>query len=665
MSFYAFPDLKPIDRTGILSDKEDCGDEANFQEGCILFEVTTVWKHYQSLSNKELTLHLLKAFTDNKENVAVLNGRSTIAYVGNQVLEQYFMMKMSGVPVGTLLNPIQRRYASDVTLRFLETFLEDKTVYGVEVETQTSVAERRMLPSLRTTMEGGIDAQHLQRDLQAVATLETKVIIYGVDHPDNSESLFNAVEATFAQNQRRYLRELSRGHLRPGVINDGVDLGGVFHGLLGVQMSIEGLSNVTDVGTYESDTSDENNIGVKWIYIWAGVFTFSMTWLAFRIARDYCLVPEEARLQKKERLSERKARLKEQQRIRKEKRTKKRAERKERRSSIGEKRRPFGIRRSRRHGEGKAAGSFVSGKDKIDATPLKVDHVSVSAVRWPSDPTAQNIAGEKGRGIAPSNSMPISMGRESLEVLDLASESVAKGGKKPLSCSSQVSSDSTPRNRSREMGGVVEAGVSMPGKARGSSAQPVYHAGSGENRGLKPSTSIGSTSSDSTERRDSRHSQESGPRTTRTSHSRPTERHAEVQGGSSGILRLDRASPARPPRPLVNKSGERGRAVAASKSLPIGGQPMLSPAVSSSEQSWGERGVSPKRQNSFDRPHCEHVAPSGIPVKKKTKGVGAPKDVARKKKKSDRGPRLDIAGNSKTTCKARKKHPSKSRTANT
>jgi hypothetical protein len=380
-----------------------CGKVVTFQSGCTLLEATTTWSHYESISTKKLTLEVLLGLTDQKENVAALEqDGSPLVYIGDQALQDVFELTLSGVPAGTLLNPIQRRYASGVTRHFLETNLvvpsaessSGNTVYDVVVQQQTEVAtgRRRRQRRRRRMLRGSADYEeddedmelydsernmddvhfsnkdmdhHHPRNLQdSTASLSTLSVVYSVGDPNKANDFSKSIKTLFSKQQRVYTSALKLEQLRPGEINQGANLGAIFQGLIGVQMSGYIPPNVTDTNDDASD-EDETDNSKLWILIWSSVLAVSVVWLTYRVCKDYFLVAEEAFIHKREKLSERKARLEEEREVRREKRRLKKEMRKEREREKRERRRSEvgggGVGRSMRWGRSEGGGGGGGG----------------------------------------------------------------------------------------------------------------------------------------------------------------------------------------------------------------------------------------------------------------------------------------------------------------
>ena len=568
---------------------------------CTVVHIISDWSHFESISFEELQWRLYMALTENKQRIGILDDGTKIRYIGNELISQTYNLVLDGVPKGTVLNPIQRRYIGDVTYDFLDTFVatggedDDSTVvYGVEIETQTTIAERRLVVSANTTTTSSMMQQqqkHMlrgdsssssgetssdehysnyygdvdddqdstgvpknlrsQQQRRRLATLETPAIVYGIGDPKNSKEYFKVVEDAFKKNEQRYKLELSKNQFRPGEINDFGNVGTVFQDLTNVKVTpvsgdVGGGDGGGSTGSGGYSGGDQGRfVGDQWIYIWTGVLAFSVVFLTYRIAKDYFLVSTEAKVQKKERLSERQARLKEEQQKRRERRRERRQQKKERRRE----RRGRGRERSESDSDSEAddrsrASRFIPRKlrgrgkykknrgdgrppspgldrDKMDAllsgrpTDLTSEGNSPQADDFRRSTqdlvpiTPRNRAGEHGRGIAASKSLPLSprdrdnRGNDrKLDDMDLASPAGSRASsrnqKPTLSTSSSNHSLTTARNRAGERGRGVSSSRSMPMAPRRQAStsgggmrkdESLASLASSRNRGGKPTKS--------------------------------------------------------------------------------------------------------------------------------------------------------------------------------
>lgn len=202
---------------------------------------TIAFQHLQSL---ESPLLLSKNVVAVGDELGVTNSNSvSVAYVGSPVLASRMILTLEGI--SQKLSTLQESYLEQVSSQFFSEFTTSVQIYQVQVIEQSTVNDRRLL-------RGG---REYQRQLQA-SGLEIAVDIYGSS--ESLEYLQTAILDTISSNKDRYVDELALQHLRPGAINNnGNDFGSIFDDISDIQVrtSSDGSSPTTDNNGESSPTA--------------------------------------------------------------------------------------------------------------------------------------------------------------------------------------------------------------------------------------------------------------------------------------------------------------------------------------------------------------------------------------------------------------------------
>jgi hypothetical protein len=190
---------------------DDCA-VIGFEGGCIVYNSTLTFKHFQTVSSEEIEYELVSSIE--ASNLFVDSAKTSdspeMVYVGERILRRFYEITLSGVPPNTVLGSIQQEYISDTTHDFLRSF-SSELPYLVEIIHQRALQGRRHLR----------DHRQLQSQDLVLGTY-----IYGIG--EDTEEFFVAIEDAFRHNEELYTAKLQREQYRPGAINEYVDLGFVF-----------------------------------------------------------------------------------------------------------------------------------------------------------------------------------------------------------------------------------------------------------------------------------------------------------------------------------------------------------------------------------------------------------------------------------------------------
>eukprot|EP00980_Cylindrotheca_fusiformis_P026645 scaffold16771_cov99-Cylindrotheca_fusiformis.AAC.2 len=260
--------------------KEDCR-EYGFTNGCVVFDNTLSFSHYQSLSSKDVQLEVIRSIGDTNDAVS-FNGQSKMIYIGPKAVSRYYKMELVGITAGTILNPLQRDYIGSVTLDFLDTYSDEKP-NAVDVVGQD--LSRRMQES---DLRGG-------RQLQ-VGVVTAESFIYGIT--DDPTAFFDAIEEAFRARAKDYRTQLEVEQYRPGPINAEGDFGSVFTNLIKVSVK----TNETSSGGSSAGETEDNT----WLIICSVGIALSLLFLMYRFCKDCLLVKDGAKIDKSQTLSARK-----------------------------------------------------------------------------------------------------------------------------------------------------------------------------------------------------------------------------------------------------------------------------------------------------------------------------------------------------------------------
>ena len=239
---------------------------------CSLISTTLTVAHAFTMPPGVLKTELLDSSRDQLiESVVIQNDVETF-YAGQAVTTGDFIIALEGVPDGTPMNALQRRYFERTTSTLLSTFSE-LPIYRVDVRDEvvsgreTSDERRR-----RTTTRGGLRGT---RRLPAAGVSQVITTIYGTGSPSDLRA---AVIETIVTNNERYRLELAREQLRPGEINE-LDSGAWFGDISKVSASITNFGD---------SAGGEESGPVNWFTPPAiSLIAICFIWLAFRIYKDY------------------------------------------------------------------------------------------------------------------------------------------------------------------------------------------------------------------------------------------------------------------------------------------------------------------------------------------------------------------------------------------
>ncbi len=269
---------------------DDCS-RYNLTSGCELYDSDIIFGHFKSLGARELVLEFLLKLNFRK-GLGDLGDGISVTYVGDEVLEQEYDVTITGVPPGTVLNPIQRDYLEKVTFDFLEEF---STAEPHRVEIRQSVSDQRLLRRRET--------RHVHssftRDLEEQGVVHAEAVVFGIGK--DREAFLEELEKAFVSNTEQYKEEVQRQQYLPGEINDETNLGVVFEGLTDITVKRFGPPS-PPTPTVSSSKEKLNSSQIQIIVFSVGLVV-SFLWLVYRILKD-CVWVEDGWTVKKEKLSE-------------------------------------------------------------------------------------------------------------------------------------------------------------------------------------------------------------------------------------------------------------------------------------------------------------------------------------------------------------------------
>jgi hypothetical protein len=281
----------PVSNIHILVD--DCS-EYDIEGGCDLYDSDLVLGHFESLGARELVLEFLLKL-NNRNGLGALQDDLKAVYNGDKVFEQQYAVTLTGVPFGTVLNPIQREYLEKVTYDFLDEF-SDAEPYRVEI--RQSVDDTRRL--LRGGRDETLGAWDDRRGLQAPAVVRAEAIVYGIG--DDRKEFLEDLEAAFLKNTEQYKEEVQKQQYLPGEINDRSNLGSIFSEILGVQVKRTGPDEAVtgSSGQTADDGVDSTQIQIISFSVAIGL---AFLYLVYRVMKD-CVMVQDGWAVKNEKLSE-------------------------------------------------------------------------------------------------------------------------------------------------------------------------------------------------------------------------------------------------------------------------------------------------------------------------------------------------------------------------
>jgi hypothetical protein len=265
--------------------------------GCDLFDSDVVFGHYKSLEARDLELALLLQLNFLK-GLGDLGNDINVTFIGDEVLQQQYDISISGVPAGTVLNPIQRDYLQGVTLDFLDAF--SKSVPN-RVTIGQSTDKRRQLRS-RWTIEGNGDSRpHWRRSLEAGNVVKAGALIYGIGK--DSDAFFKEIEKAFASNAKQYKDDVQQQQYLPGEINDEENFGAIFENITDVSVARSQASEPTLPPAADTSSKDKLSSSQIQIIIFSILIAITFFWLVYRIMKD-CVLVQDGWAVKKEKLSD-------------------------------------------------------------------------------------------------------------------------------------------------------------------------------------------------------------------------------------------------------------------------------------------------------------------------------------------------------------------------
>ena len=356
---------------------------------CSLIYARVTFLHLPTVTPGEVTLQILSDASKIADSVVSHNLVET-QYVGDPVFRLDFIITLNGVPTATPMNKVQKRYFDVVTAGFLEQAMTNITIYSTEVTGDTVTGGQAGRRLIRTNGLRGIST----RRLQAQAALQVVTTISGASSSKDNE-ITSAILQGFGGSTKQYLEQLATQQLRPGNINDG-NSGDMFANLSGAQIIVKpdnyGATRPPAAVTASQaakKTGKRDNL--IWICLAAVVFALAVIYLAYRIYRDFFYAPREKKMQLDV--------------------AGRRSGPPSRRPSLDGSRRPSfeGRRPSLERPSNGLSRSEHSPRRPTPMDPLMAQSAHVPRTTSRSPP--RNMAGEKGRGVKPSRSLPMDLRR--------------------------------------------------------------------------------------------------------------------------------------------------------------------------------------------------------------------------------------------------------------
>lgn len=256
---------------------DDC-TEYGIAGACDLYDSDVQLSHYQSLSDRELILEFMLKL-NNRKGLGPLDNNINVVFTGDEVFEQQYDVTLSGVPFGTVLNPIQREYLEKVTYDFLDEF-SDAQPHRVTV--RQAVEGRRQLRG-REEISGAVGAFG-QRRLQERGIVHSEAIVYGIG--DDKKEFLKELDDAFLKNTDQYKEEVQKQQYLPGDINDRTNLGGIFSGLVGIKVKRIGSDEAVLASSGEVPPDDKLDSTQIQIISFSSAIGLATLWIIYRILKD-------------------------------------------------------------------------------------------------------------------------------------------------------------------------------------------------------------------------------------------------------------------------------------------------------------------------------------------------------------------------------------------
>lgn len=270
-----------------------------FNSGCELYDTDLQLRHYESLGSRELILEFMQKFNFQNGLGDDVDSDLNIVYIGGKVLQQTYNILLVGVPLDTVLNPIQRRYLESVTFDFLDDF-SDVTPYRVEIGQAVDDESRRRRMLLRRGQRSfdTMDSRLSQRSLAGLGLVRLEATIFGIG--DDLDEFREDIEMALLDNTAQYRTEIQKQQYLPGDINDETNFGDIF-------AELEGTTVNRQLTSSEEASTDTSNGGMSadeiQIIVFSSVLALSFLYLVYRVLRDCVFVQDGWRI-KKQLLSE-------------------------------------------------------------------------------------------------------------------------------------------------------------------------------------------------------------------------------------------------------------------------------------------------------------------------------------------------------------------------
>jgi hypothetical protein len=218
-----------------------------------------------------------------------------VEYVGDPIVEGDYIITLRGIPPGSIMNVLQRRYFERITTDFLAEFAGISIYHVTVVESvsegagdyvaEDSDGERLLSFGLRGS-----------RRTQSDGELQVFTTVFG---GGSSLDLRTNVLESIGENTDRYIKELSLQQLRPGEINEG-DSGALFESLQRIGVVLKpadfGAAGDDDGSGKATGEGKEGNDNALWLYLCIAGIVVSVLFLAYRVYRDTCYSPKEKKI---------------------------------------------------------------------------------------------------------------------------------------------------------------------------------------------------------------------------------------------------------------------------------------------------------------------------------------------------------------------------------
>ena len=272
-------------------------------EKCALISATVTFKHLRNLDQGLLEIDILRHRKDLDAIVSSYVSPVETSYAGDPLSKAEFAITLTGVPIGKVMNIVQKLYFQDVTVNFLRNNVDSK-VFNVLVTDED--------PEIPFLEDGEKPSRTRSRNLVRTPALRATRILEDADDSGGKiliiieiaaegsvPELRNMVLEGIGNNLDQFTMELISHQMRPTEINE-KEFGDFFAGLKNTQVKPY-VPKTENTGPTSSGANGQSTSvgtggrpeGSVWVIVCILLIVFSFLWLCYRIYIDCFYSPFE------------------------------------------------------------------------------------------------------------------------------------------------------------------------------------------------------------------------------------------------------------------------------------------------------------------------------------------------------------------------------------